>query len=59
MTRADDYLVVTGVAGALALSLMLGVKLISPARFAQALGGGLAGLVLLKAVLVLSGADHG
>lgn len=59
MPRADDYLVVTGVAGGLALSLMLGVKLISPTRFAQALGGGLAGLVLLKAVLVLSGADHG
>lgn len=59
MTRADDYLVVTGVAGTLALSLMLGVKLISPTRFAQALGGGLAGLVLLKAFLILSGADHG
>lgn len=59
MARADACLIVTGIAGALALSLMLGVKLISPTRFAQALGGGAAGLLLLKAILGLSGADHG
>lgn len=59
MTRVDACLIVTGIAGALALSLMLGVKAISPTRFAQALGGGATGLLLLKAVLSLSGADHG
>lgn len=59
MTRVDDCLIVTGIAGALALSLMLGVKLISPTRFAQGLGGGLIGIALVKAVLVMGGADHG
>ncbi|MBB5747078.1 hypothetical protein [Brevundimonas variabilis] len=61
MTRADDCLIVSGITGALALalSLMLGVKLISPTRFAQGLGGLLIGLTLVKAFLLLSGADLG
>ncbi|WP_395943332.1 hypothetical protein [Brevundimonas sp.] len=59
MSRAEDFLVVTGAAGALALSLMLGLRLISAERFAQALGGGLLGLALVKTVMVISGGDHG
>lgn len=59
MIGADDHLIVAGLAGGLAMSLMLGLKLISAKRFAQALGGGLTGLVLIKAALVMGGADHG
>ena len=59
MARTDACLIVAGIAGGLALTLMLGVRLISPARYAQALGGGLIGLAVAKAALVLSGADHG
>lgn len=59
MARADACLIVAGIAGGLALTLMLGIKLISPARYAQALGGGLIGLAVAKAALVLSGVDHG
>lgn len=53
MIRSNDILILTAIAGLLALSLMLGVRLISPARFAQATGGGLLGLCLLKLALVL------
>ncbi|WP_313553102.1 hypothetical protein [Brevundimonas sp.] len=59
MARADACLIVAGIAGGLALTLMLGVRLISPARYVQALGGGLVGLAMAKAALVLSGTDHG
>ena len=59
MARADACLIVAGIAGGLALTLMLGVRLISRARYAQALGGGLVGLAVAKAALALSGADHG
>jgi hypothetical protein len=59
MGRADELLIVTGIAGALSLALMLGVKLISPTRFTQALAGGLVGLGLAKLALVASGGDHG
>jgi hypothetical protein len=59
MSRADELLVLAGLAGGMALTLMLGVKLISPTRYAQGLGGGLAGLALAKLALVLGGADHG
>lgn len=59
MARTDACLIVAGIAGGLALTLMLGVRLIAPARFAQTLGGSLVGLAVAKAALVLSGADHG
>lgn len=59
MGRADELLIVTAIAGALSLALMLGVKLTSPTRFAQALAGGLVGLGLIKLALVASGGDHG
>ncbi len=59
MARADACLIVAGIAGGLALTLMLGVRLISPARYAQALGGGLVGLALVNAVFILSGVAHG
>lgn len=59
MTRSDELLILAGIAGGMALALMSGVKLISPARFAQAMAGGLAGLVALRLALVLAGADHG
>ena len=59
MAAADVILIVAGAVGALALGLMLGVKLISPTRFAQALAGGLLGLGLAKTALVLSGSGHG
>ena len=59
MARADACLIVAGIAGGVATTLMLGVRLISPARYAQALGGGLVGLAVAKAALALSGADHG
>lgn len=58
MGRADALLLVTGVAGGMALTLMLGVRLISPTRFAQGLAGGLGGLGLVKLALVLGG-SHG
>lgn len=59
MARADDALIVIGVALGLALCLMLGTRLISPIRFAQGLGCGLVGLSLVKSVLVIGGATHG
>ena len=59
MARADDTLIVIGVALGLVLCLMLGTRLISPTRFAQGLGCGLAGLGLVKSALVISGATHG
>ena len=58
MGRADELLIVAGIAGAIALALMLGARLISPTRFAQGLAGGLIGLGLAKLALTLSGADH-
>lgn len=58
MSRADGLLLLAGVSGGLALTLLLGVKAISPTRFAQALAGGLAGLGLARLALILAGADH-
>ena len=59
MTQTDVCLIAAGIASGLALTLMVGVRLISPARYAQGLSGGLIGLTVAKAALVLSGADHG
>ncbi len=58
MSRSDELLIVSGIAGGLALTLMLGVRLISPTRFAQGLAGGAIGLALLKLALVLGGGEH-
>lgn len=59
MTRGDTLLILAGISGGLALTLSLGLKLISPMRFAQGLGGGLIGLALARVALAASGADHG
>lgn len=58
MSRTDELLVVAGISAGLALTLMLGLRLISPTRFAQALAAGLIGLGLAKLALSLSGASH-
>ena len=59
MARADEALMVIAVSVGLALCLMLGTRLISPTRFAQGLGCGLAGLGLVKSALAISGVTHG
>lgn len=61
MSRTDELLIASGLAGGLALTLMLGVKMISPGRYAQGFAGGLIGLALAKLVLVTAwgGPGHG
>lgn len=59
MARSDELLIIAGIAGGMALTLMLGAKLISPTRFAQALAGGVTGLAAVKLAFLFSGADHG
>lgn len=58
MSRTDELLILAGIAGGLALTLMLGVRLISPTRFGQAFGCGMIGFGLAKLALILSGVDH-
>ena len=59
MSVLDHVLLSTTVAGATALTVLLLARLISPARFAQAIGGGLAGVGLVRLALVAGGAAHG
>jgi len=59
MPSADAGLILIGTTVVLALSLMLGVRLISPTRFAQGLGCGMVGVAVVKSLLVMNGAAHG
>ncbi|MBJ7483479.1 hypothetical protein [Brevundimonas sp.] len=58
MSRSDHLVMIAGATGVAALALMLGRRLISPTRFAQALAAGLVSLGLARLALALSGTDH-
>lgn len=60
MTAAAPWLVIGSASAVLALCLMLGLKLISPKRFAQILAGLGSGLAIGLALSRLSaGGSHG
>lgn len=60
MTAAAPWLVIGSISAFLALCLMLGLKLISPKRFAQILAGMGAGLAVGLALShVSAGGAHG
>ncbi|WP_183213498.1 hypothetical protein [Brevundimonas variabilis] len=58
MSAADPWMIICAVSGLMALCLMLGLKLISPKRFAQILAGIGTGLAIGLALSRLSAGGH-
>jgi len=60
MFITEPWFLISAVSASLAICLMLGLKLISPKRFAQGLAGLYAGLTIALALSRLSlGGNHG